>query len=83
MTLKAGTKTNVGVTAAALDAIVCFNATIQADPDNTVDVFIGDSASQPVQLTPGQSVPLPISNLEQVYVKTASGTATVNWLIVQ
>lgn len=79
----AGSKTDVGTTAAALTAgQSCFEVIVQADPDNTVDVFFGTSGSQPMQLLPGQAVRLKVSNVNLVYVKTASGTATVNWLSV-
>ena len=52
---------------------------VTADPDNTVDLFVGDSASQPLQLTPGQSVSFLVPNIGQIYIKTASGTAVCNF----
>lgn len=53
---------------------------LQNDPDNAVDIFIGDSTSQPMQIAPGQSLTLHISGLDQLYAKSASGTPTLNWL---
>lgn len=61
----------------------CQEMFIQSDPDNTVDVFIGGSAGQPIQLQPGQSMTLRINNPAVIYGKSASGTATVNFLVVQ
>lgn len=73
---------SVTTTAAAIGAQACVTVLVQADPDNTVDVFIGDSSNQRYQVLPGAAVGLPVTNVSQVYAKTASGTATVNWLAV-
>lgn len=78
----AGTKTNVGTTAAPLtttDTLIS-QVLVQADPDNTADVFIGDSTSQTIQLKAQDGITLLVNNLNQVYVKSASGTQTVNWV---
>jgi len=65
-------------TAAALVAQACRSLLLQADPDNTVDAFIGDASTQPIQLAPGASVVLPVANANVVYVVTATDTARVN-----
>lgn len=53
---------------------------VQSDPDNTVDIFIGNAAAQSIQLKPGQSASLPVSNLAMIYAKSASGTPILNYL---
>lgn len=58
----------------------CNEVFFQNDPDNTVDILFGNSASQPIQLLPGDSFTLPVQNVNEVYVKTVSSTATVPWL---
>ncbi len=77
----AGTLTAT-TTAAALGATrASSEVLVQADPDNTVDVFIGDATVQPVQLTPGQAITVLASDIALVFVKTASATAAVNYLV--
>lgn len=66
-------------TAESLATGAALMVVIQADPDNTVDVMLGDATSQPVQLTPGQSATIIGTALSDIYVKAASGTATVNY----
>lgn len=53
---------------------------IQADPDNTVAVFIGNATAQPIKLNAGGYIPIPVNDVSLLYVKTASVTANVNWL---
>lgn len=69
---------NVTTTAAALSAQACKLALIQADPDNTNDIFVGDATYQVWQLKPGDSITLPVANTNTVYLKTSTGTATAN-----
>lgn len=56
---------------------------IQADPDNTGDVFVGDVNGQFVQLTPGQSVGLAVKNLNEVYVKGSANNQAVNYVAIE
>lgn len=56
---------------------------LQADPDNSVDIFFGDEIFQPFQLLPGTLLFLPITNANKLSVKTISGTAALNWGIIQ
>lgn len=53
---------------------------VQNDPNNGVDILVGGSATQPIRLQPGQTLVLPVGNVNVVYAKTVSGTGTVNWL---
>jgi len=80
-TLYDGTQTAT-TTAAALNSGTsrsCSSVLVQNDPDSTQDVFVGNDSSQSVQLVPGQAEVIPVDNVNKVFVKTASGTATVNW----
>ena len=71
-------------TAQALGTAIATRITVQADPDNTVDLFVGDGTSQPIQLTAGQSVTVHgVTSLWQVYVKSASATAVANFIGAQ
>ena len=61
----------------------CKEVVVQNDPDNTVDVLIGDATNQRFQLVPGQAITLPVANVSQVYAKNVSSTTqSVNWLAV-
>jgi hypothetical protein len=60
----------------------CSAVLIQNDPGSTNNILIGDSTHQYLQLKPGQSLSVPCSNLSQLYVATATGTATANWIAV-
>ncbi len=53
---------------------------VQNDPDSSNAVFVGDTRYQHYQLAAGSNVTVKVNDLSIVYVKTASGTATVNWL---
>ena len=72
------------VTAAALGGSgQVIRVLIQSDPDNSVDVFIGSASSQPIQLTPGQSIPIEGHQLSNIFLKAASGTATINYFLIR
>ena len=81
---RAGENADVDTTAEQLTAtstLVSYVA-IQADPDNTGDVFVGDSAGQYVQLTPGQSIGLAVTNLDTIYVRGSANNQAVNYLAI-
>lgn len=77
---KPGTPFTVSATtvAAALTSIRCVTVVVQADPDNSVSVFLGDATDQVVELVANSSMTIPCTNANQIYVKTASSTADVN-----
>ena len=77
-TLSAGT-TSISTAIGQLSTTACFGALIQNDPDNTMDIFVGTTGAQTIQLVPGQALSLAISNVGQVWARASSGTATVNW----
>ncbi len=80
----AGTATAT-TTAAALGSATGFEAVlVKADPGNgAVNVLIGNSAIQPFPLQAGESVGLGIDDLGRLYIKTASGTAGVSWIVTR
>lgn len=69
-------------TGAALGTQACIGVFVQNDPDNTVDILIGDATNQRYQLVPGQGIYLPVSNVNLVFGKTASGTGSINWIAI-
>jgi hypothetical protein len=68
---------------AALGAQACSAVLVQADPGNSQNVLIGDSANQFVVLQAGKALVVPCANVSQIYAKSASGTQAVNWLAIQ
>ena len=82
--LFAGEKTGISDTAVQIsttDAQHIREVLIQSDPDNSVNILVGNSTSQEVVLTPGQSITLPVISLAIVWVKAASaGNETVNYI---
>jgi hypothetical protein len=80
-----GTAPLSGANAAALAAQACSAVVVQNDPDSTVDLMVGNSTTVvPLQLVPGQSVTIPVSNTSLVFVRSnsAATNATYNWLAV-
>lgn len=82
--VKAGTKELTTTAAAALSAGQdCRSVAVQNDPNNLVDVLVGDADSQVWQLVPGDSVVLSVTNVSMVYAKNVSSTTqSVNWLAI-
>ena len=80
--LAAGQKTGITTTPVVLATgqPACREVLVQSDPANTTNVLIGNSTAQYVNLTPGQSLSIPILGLDQIYVAMASGTGVINWL---
>lgn len=62
---------------------LCSQVVVQADPTNTTDVLVGDSANQYLRLTPGQATVLPVSDVSLLWAKMASSTGKVNWVLIQ
>ena len=79
----AGTTSLTTTASIQLAANACKEITIQNDPDNLLDVLVGDSGSQTFQLLPGQAITLPVSNSNLIYAKNASSTTQpINWITV-
>lgn len=68
-------------TGTALANMPCASVLLQADPDNTTDILIGDSGAQVIQLVPGASVSLDIENTQIVFHKAVSGSPVLNVLV--
>ncbi len=75
-----GTNTLSTVAEALTTSDVVWECTIQNDPDNTIDIFVGDSASQPMEIVPGNSMTIPIQDPSTIFVVADSGTPTINFL---
>jgi hypothetical protein len=65
---------------AALASQVCNEVLVQNDPTSSNTLYVGNASSQPAALVPGASITIPVSNTNQVYIKTSTGTAAVNIL---
>lgn len=61
-------------------SLSCTEVYVQNDPGSVYNLYVGYNGAQPLVITPGSGTSLQISNVNLVYVKTSSGTATVNWL---
>lgn len=72
----------VGGTQVSADASVVEEVVVQADPDNTENLFIGTATTRPIQLNPGADITLPVRDLTRLYVSSAAGTANANFLAV-
>lgn len=55
---------------------------VQADPANGANLLIGGGDGQYITLTAGSWITFDdVADLTQIYVKSASGTVTANWLV--
>ena len=78
-TLLAGSNTNVVVTSAAITTSqACLWVMLQAHPDNTARILIGNSAEQTWILDAGDSVIIPIDDVAKIIAKSAAGTQVLN-----
>ena len=76
----AGTNT-LSVTAEAVATEDFVNeCVLQNDDDSGIEMFVGDSASQPFQLSPGENITIPIDDISTLFVVAASGTPVLNYL---
>lgn len=88
ISLPAGGTPTAGQLAAGTGAAVlgantpCKGVVLQSDPTNTPDILIGTSSNQFIRLLPGQTMYLPVSNVNLIYAKTSSTTGSVNWMAV-
>lgn len=79
-TLTAGTNALSTGSEALGTAQQVWECLIQNDPDNNIDIFVGDSASQPIEIVPGASMTIPVQDIATIFVKADSGTPTINFL---
>jgi len=61
---------------------VCISVLVQNDQASAHNLLVGDANGQPINLTAGQAITIPCSNLNKVYVAGSGGAATVNWLAI-
>lgn len=80
--LGSGSNAAVAVGAAPLVAASrhCLSVTVIANDGNTDDIFVGDASLQPIRLVPGNVVSLDISDVAQIFVRSASGVQTADFL---
>lgn len=70
---------SVTTTAGAVGGnVACRSVIVKAAPANTVPVLVGDSTAQAYPLAAGEFIVIPTTNVNTVYAKTASGTATLH-----
>ena len=79
-TLYPGTNTTSTTPEALAGSQAVREVLIMNDPDNTVDILVGDVTAQTIQLVPGQAIAIPTTNLANVYIVSVSGTPTVSYL---
>jgi hypothetical protein len=81
-TLNAGTKATASGSAVALaTSTTSSRVTVQADPANTVGMYVGNASSQPILLYAGDSIVLDVNNVSIIYIKrTGSTNVTANWV---
>ncbi len=53
---------------------------LQADPGNAVNILIGSSTAQTWVMEPGDTFNCPVRNPSKIYAKSASSTATINYV---
>ena len=80
--LLSGTNAAVGVAAAVLGASQhCLSITLIAPIANTDDVFVGDSVAQPLPLAAGNVASFDVRDVDQFFVRSASGVQTIDYLM--
>jgi hypothetical protein len=79
MAINSGTKA-LSTTAAQLGSQPCKGVQIHNN-DPAIAILVGGAAAQNYTVAPGgQTGRIEIGNINQVYVKSASGTPTCSWL---
>jgi hypothetical protein len=63
-------------------SVPCSRVMIFIDPDNSDDAYIGDSASQPVQLIPTKDLVIDTDNVNKVYGRVGSGSGNIPWIAI-
>lgn len=67
-------------TPTALPSQACSFVELQNDPDSTVYIAVGSSSAQYRKLAPGESITFNVTNQNVISYKTASSTATLNYI---
>lgn len=81
--LTTGTNSSITTTATPLTTTQSTGreVIVQADPANAANVLIGGQAGQTVVLVAGASLALDWTDISTIWVKSASGTMTANWMV--
>jgi hypothetical protein len=69
-------------------SIPCQGMIVKADPDNTLDVWVGitgltvnkTAATEGYRLAPGESVGVPCRNANTIYIRSTASGAGVYWI---
>ena len=77
----------VTASAAALPNVQAKAVLVKASDSNVIPIYIGDStvtipggANAGLSLAPGDGVPIPVDNVNRIYVVASTTGATVEWL---
>lgn len=83
-TLIAGIQTGTTAATALNNGVsqTCMEMIIENQPINNINILVGTAALQSFHIAPGDTLVLPIDNVNKVYVKTPSGSSVVGWLAV-
>ncbi len=62
----------------------CLEVIVQADPNNTANVVLGDALVQCYVLEPGATLTIPIRHINKIFVRFPSDTTQrVNWIAMR
>jgi len=70
----------VGAQAIFQDQLACLEVLVQNDPDSAATAYIGNEFGQYVALPAGDSITVPINNVNRIYARAGAGGATINWI---
>lgn len=74
-----GTGTVTVAAAISATSQPCAEVMVQADPDNSVALFVGNATSQSTQLAAGQAATIPVDNPTKVYARSADGVTAARF----
>ncbi len=60
------------------DPVLAREIQVEADAGNTLSVSWGDKTTQNMSLAPGERQVIPVSTIQEVYVKVAAGTENLH-----
>ncbi len=58
----------------------CNEVLVQNHPDSAARILLGNADEQLIVMEAGDSITLPVDNVNSIYVATTASTATVNYL---
>lgn len=62
-------------------SVPCWQVLVQADPDNTQNVLIGNETHGcHIVLRAGETITIPINDVIKIYARAAAGTQRINWI---